>query len=103
MADAQKLKEELINLLKEELADLWEEEDAEFLEELAADVVREKLLAVTAGEPEEHETNLRHLAAQFQGEIVRKQIRLNRQGRRIFARIVATVIKTIALSALRLE
>jgi len=95
------LKVELLDLLREELRDLWEEEDREFLKWLATDVAREKFLAATSNEPELHVQNLRHLAATLQGEVARKNLRLNAAGRQFFTRAVGLIIRAVALPTLK--
>ena len=95
------LKGQIVGLLREELRDLWDQEDPEFLATLVADIAREKILAASSNEPEVHEENLRHLTATIQGEVARKQIRLNAAGRRFFIRALTLVIRTVALPALK--
>ncbi|MFP3867730.1 MAG: hypothetical protein ACLFUU_06175 [Desulfobacteraceae bacterium] len=100
MPDLNRLRDEIFSLFKAEVKDLWDEEDLDFLHQLATDLAREKLLAAAAGNPEEHEQNLQHLLATLQGEVMRKQLKLNQKGRDLFVRVVGLVIKTVALPTL---
>ncbi|MDD3581273.1 MAG: hypothetical protein PHW74_09660 [Desulfobacca sp.] len=100
MPELNRLRDELFSLLKAEVKDLWVSEDQAFLQELATDMAREKLLAATSDNPQEHERNLQHLAATLQGEVVRRKLRLNQKGKDIFVRVVGMVIKTVALPGL---
>lgn len=100
MANRKKLQKEILGLLKEEVKDLWEQEDEEFLKQLSFDLAREKILSATSDNPAEHEQNLLHLAATLQGEVTKKRLRLNKKGKELFVRVLAVIVKTVALSAL---
>ena len=100
MVNQEKLQKEILGLLREEVKDLWEQEDEEFLENIAADIAREKVLSADSDNPAEHERNLLHLSATLQGEVAKKRLRINRKGKELFVRVLAVIIKTVALSAL---
>lgn len=95
------LADQIQGLLEAELSSVWTGADRAFIARIAGDLAREKLLALADGEDgEEHERNLHHLAATIQGELMRKQIDLGTNGRRLAGRIIAAVINAVALPAL---
>lgn len=100
MPDIDKLKNEIFGLLKNEIKDFWQEEDDVFLSQMATDIAREKVLAATSANPKEHERNLLHLAATVQSEVTRKKLKIGKKSEDLLVRVISTVIRTIALSAL---
>jgi len=98
--DLEILKCDIFELLMEEVKDLWKKEDYDFLQNLANDIAIQKFFATTKENKEEHKRNLLHLAATLKGEIAIRKIKLNRKGRKVFERILITVIKTIVKTAL---
>jgi len=100
MINADQLKSDILGILNEQVKDLWEQEDKQFLQELAHDVATQKILALTAADPTQHEENLRHLAAQLEGTVARKQLKLNQRGKELFVQVTRTVIQTVAGIAL---
>jgi hypothetical protein len=98
--DMESLKTEIFELLMEEVKDLWKEKDYDFLQNLAYDIALQKFLARKEENKEEHKRNLLHLTATLKGEIAMRKVKLNRRGKKVFERILITVIKTIAKVAL---
>lgn len=96
--DWSKLASEIYIFLKGELKDLWKEVDEEFLTKIADDIAREKTLAETEQDSEEHIQNLKHLIATLEAEIVRRRIRLNRKGKKFFVKVIELVIKTLIIA-----
>ena len=95
------LADQIQALLETEMSSVWTGADRAFLGRIAGDLAREKLLVLAEGEDrEEHEQNLRHLAATAKGELMRKQIELGTNGRRMAGRIIAAVINAVALPGL---
>lgn len=91
---------EVQSLLEQELKPMWTHTDRAFIAQIAADLAREKMLALTAADAEEHERNLKHLAATVQGELMRREIGLGTNARRTIGRVLSAVIHTVAMSAL---
>ncbi len=100
MPDMEGLKQAILVLLRDEVKDLWQQEDQEFLEQLATDMAREKILAATGPNPEEHRRNLEFLAATLAGEVTKRKLKLNKVGREVFVRVLVAVVKTVALPGL---
>jgi hypothetical protein len=98
--EMEQLKNDILGLLKQEVKDLWKQEDEAFLVQIADDIAREKILYKTSGNPAEHERNLLHLAATIEGEVARKKLKMGKRSQEVFVRVVSTVIKTVALTAL---
>ena len=98
---AKELAGEILGLMQERVQSLWKKEDDIFLKTLADDVAKEKILAETSGNAEEHLQNLRHLAATLRGEMARKGLRIKTFQKDMFIEILTTIIKTVAITVLK--
>lgn len=96
--------QKILEALKSEAADLWErfgEEEEKFLESIAKDIVSEgaKYAAAKASgdeaEAELRAANLRFLTATAYAEIVRRQLKLKKEGSEILSRIIGVVAKVV--------
>jgi len=99
--DTKGLQEQVLSLMKDSVKDLWVEEDKEFLNQLSVDIAREKVLSETGPNPLEHQQNLLHLAATMQGEVVIKGLKLKKNMEEAFIKILISIIKTVAITALK--
>lgn len=95
------LAEELFSLMKNGVKGMWKNEDNMFLKQLSVDVAREKILAETSDNPDEHIKNLEHLAATLQGEIVRRGLKIRAFRQDMFVKIITMIIRTVALPLLK--
>jgi hypothetical protein len=89
----EQISDEMLEMLLDEVKDLWEEEDKEFLKKLALDIATQKVLAAQSDNPEEHKKNLEHLLVTMRGEVLRREVKLNKRGRELFIRLLSLVVK----------
>ncbi len=96
-----KLGRDIYDTFRDETKELWEDgaEDRKWLLSVAQRIAKQKYLAARAesnATRQMHETNLKHLYAQIEGETARKKMAFVKNGDSIFLKIVNTTIKTLA-------
>jgi len=91
--DLEQISGQMLEMLLDEVKDLWEEEDKEFLSKLALDIAEQKVWAAQSEDPEEHRKNLEHLLVTLRGEVLRRNLKLNKRGRELFIRLLSLVVK----------
>jgi len=95
------LGKDIYSTLKEQAADLWQDgkEDRKWLLSVAQRIAKQKYLAGRAdtnAQRRVHETNLRHLDAQFHGEVARMKMNFVKDGDGVFMVVLRTIVKTLA-------